>query len=68
MMGEYIIPVILGGGRIDFIGNVIARSFIETQDYAFGAALAMLVMAALSFFLVLYLYLSTRAEETTYGS
>ncbi len=66
MMGEYIIPIVLGGGRVDFIGNVIARSFIETQDYAFGAALALLVMGALTFFLVLYLYLSTRSEETTY--
>jgi spermidine/putrescine transport system permease protein len=63
MMGEYIIPIILGGGRSDLIGNVIGRSFIESQDYAFGAALAMSVMAALSFFLVLYLYLSMRTEE-----
>jgi spermidine/putrescine transport system permease protein len=63
MMGEYIIPIILGGGRSDLIGNIIGRSFIESQDYSFGAALAMTVMFALSFFLVLYLYLSTRAEQ-----
>lgn len=63
MMGEYIIPIVLGGGRIDLIGNVIGRSFIESQDYAFGAALALLVMGALSFFLVAYLYLSTKAES-----
>jgi spermidine/putrescine transport system permease protein len=67
MMGEYIIPIVLGGGRIDFIGNVIQRSFLEQQDYAFGSALALLVMAALSFFLVLYLYLSTRTEQE-YGA
>jgi spermidine/putrescine transport system permease protein len=67
MMGEYVIPLVLGGGRIDFIGNVIQRSFLEQQDYAFGSALALLVMAALSFFLVLYLYLSTRTEQE-YGA
>jgi spermidine/putrescine transport system permease protein len=67
MMGEYVIPIILGGGRIDFIGNVVQRSFLEQQDYAFGSALALLVMAALSFFLVLYLYLSTRTEQE-YGA
>jgi spermidine/putrescine transport system permease protein len=67
MMGEYIIPIILGGGRSDLIGNIIGRSFIESQDYSFGAALAMTVMAALSFFLVLYLYLSMRAEEEYEG-
>jgi spermidine/putrescine transport system permease protein len=67
MMGEYIIPIVLGGGSIDFIGNVIQRSFLEQQDYAFGSALALLVMAALSFFLALYLYLSTRTEQE-YGA
>jgi spermidine/putrescine transport system permease protein len=63
MMGEYVIPLILGGGKVDLIGNIIGRSFLEQQDYAFGSALALLVMAALSVFIVLYLWLSTRAEE-----
>jgi spermidine/putrescine transport system permease protein len=68
MMGEYVIPLVLGGGRVDFIGNVIQRSFLEQQDYAFGAALSMLVMASLSLFVVLYLYLSVRTEEEYEGA
>ena len=63
MMGEYVIPLVLGGGRVDFIGNVIQRTFLEAQDYALGSALSLLVMAALSFFVALYLYLSTRTEQ-----
>lgn len=63
MMGEYVIPQILGGGRVDLIGNVIQRAFLGQQNYAFGSALAMLVMTALSAFIVVYLWLSTRAEE-----
>jgi spermidine/putrescine transport system permease protein len=63
MMGEYVIPLVLGGGRVDFIGNVIQRAYLEQQDYAFGSALAVLVMGALSFFVILYLYLSTRTES-----
>ena len=63
MMGEYVIPLILGGGRVDFIGNTIQRLFLEAQDYALGSALALLVMGALSFFVALYLYLSTRTEQ-----
>jgi len=62
MMGEYIIPIVLGGGRIDLIGNIIGRSFLEQRDYAFGSALALLVMLALSGLIALYLYLSTRSE------
>ena len=63
MMGEYVIPLVLGGGRVDLIGNVIQRSFLEAQDYALGSALALLVMGALSFFVALYLYLSVRTEQ-----
>jgi spermidine/putrescine transport system permease protein len=63
MMGEYVIPLVLGGGRVDFIGNVIQRLFLEAQDYALGSALAVLVMLSLSFFVALYLYLSTRTEQ-----
>ena len=67
MMGEYVIPLVLGGGKVDFIGNVIQRLFLEAQDYALGAALSVLVMGALSFFVALYLYLSTRTEQE-YGA
>jgi spermidine/putrescine transport system permease protein len=63
MMGEYVIPLVLGGGKVDLVGNIIGRSFLEQQDYAFGSALALLVMAALSIFIVAYLWLSVRAEE-----
>ena len=63
MMGEYVIPLILGGGRVDFIGNVIQRTFLEAQDYALGSALALLVMGALSFFVAAYLYLSIHTEQ-----
>ena len=63
MMGEYVIPLVLGGGRVDLIGNVIQRSFLEAQDYALGSALALLVMGALSFFVAAYLYLSIHTEQ-----
>ena len=62
MMGEYVIPLVLGGGRVDLIGNVIGRSFLEQQDYAFGSALALLVMAMLSALIALYLCGSRRFE------
>jgi spermidine/putrescine transport system permease protein len=64
MMGEYVIPQILGGGKVDLMGNLIYRGFLEQQNYPFGAAVAMLMMAALSGFLVLYLRMSTRHAET----
>jgi spermidine/putrescine transport system permease protein len=65
MMGEYVIPQILGGGKVDLAGNIVRRAFLEQQNYPLGAAIAMLLMGALSVFLVAYLWLSTRHAETT---
>jgi spermidine/putrescine transport system permease protein len=64
MMGEYVIPQILGGGKVDLAGNIVRRAFLEQQNYPLGAAIAMLLMATLSVFLVLYLWMSTRATRT----
>jgi spermidine/putrescine transport system permease protein len=64
MMGEYVIPQILGGGKVDLIGNIVRRAFLEQQNYPLGAAIAMLLMGVLSVFLVLYLWMSTRATRT----
>ena len=63
MMGEYVIPQILGGGKVDLMGNILQRAFLEQQNYPLGAALAMLLMAGLSVFLVAYLWLSTRHAD-----
>jgi spermidine/putrescine transport system permease protein len=64
MMGEYVIPQILGGGKVDLMGNILRRTFLEQQSYPLGAAIAMLLMAGLSVFLVAYLWLTTRHTET----
>jgi spermidine/putrescine transport system permease protein len=67
MMGEYVIPFILGGGRVDMAGNLITRSFLEAQNYPVGSAAALLMMGALAGFLALYIFLSVRSEEE-YGA
>jgi spermidine/putrescine transport system permease protein len=64
MMGEYVIPQILGGGKVDLMGNIVQRAFLEQQNYPLGSAIAMVLMAGLSVFLVAYLWISTRHAET----
>jgi ABC-type spermidine/putrescine transport system permease subunit I len=46
--GEYVVPVILGGGKTLMYGNVVAEQFQTVGDYPFGAALSMTLMAALT--------------------
>jgi spermidine/putrescine transport system permease protein len=67
MMGEYVVPQILGGGKVDLMGNVIRRAFLEEQDYPFGAALAMLMMTALSGLVFLYVWLGARGAEARHA-
>lgn len=40
VLGEYLIPVLLGGGQIYFLGNALADLFFQSRNWPFGAALA----------------------------
>jgi spermidine/putrescine transport system permease protein len=46
--GEYVVPVILGGGKTLMYGNVVAEQFQTVGNYPFGAALSMTLMATLT--------------------
>ena len=63
MTGEYIIPNILGGGKFEFVGNLIGDQFNEAQNQPFGSALAIALMAALSIFVVIYILFATKEER-----
>jgi spermidine/putrescine transport system permease protein len=63
MTGEYIIPNILGGGKYEFVGNLIGDQFNEAQNKPFGSALAIGLMAALSVFVIVYILFATKEER-----
>lgn len=56
MMGEYVIPDMLGGGKEMFLGKIMVDQFYVVQDWPFGSAIAGL----LSFSLLLGLWLQSR--------
>ena len=39
LMGEYLIPALLGGGKVFFIGNALVDLFLQSRNWPFGAAL-----------------------------
>jgi spermidine/putrescine transport system permease protein len=63
MCGEFIIPDILGGGKYEFVGNIIGDTFGTAQNWPFGSALSISLMAALSVFVVMYIAFATREEQ-----
>jgi len=45
-LGNFIVPSFLGGSKVQMTGNLIERSFLQSRDWPFGAALALLIMAS----------------------
>lgn len=44
--GMYVIPELLGGGKSQMLGNLVARQFAEASNWPLGAAGAMLMILA----------------------
>lgn len=40
VMGEYLIPVLLGGGRTYFLGNTLVDLFLQSRNWPLGAAVS----------------------------
>ncbi|MBM4303492.1 MAG: ABC transporter permease [Deltaproteobacteria bacterium] len=56
MLGEYVIPDLLGGAKEAFLGNVMVSQFFVMQDWPFGSAIA----GMLSLLLLITLWIQTR--------
>jgi spermidine/putrescine transport system permease protein len=63
LMGEYVIPAILGGGKFFMIGNLIGEEFISAHDWAFGSALGMAVIVVLLVLIIFYFRAARRASS-----
>ncbi|MEX2650458.1 MAG: ABC transporter permease [Alphaproteobacteria bacterium] len=45
LMGEYLIPQLLGGGKVFFIGNALVDLFLQSRNWPFGSAVAITLVA-----------------------
>jgi spermidine/putrescine transport system permease protein len=63
LTGEYLIPVILGGDLTVFAGNLIAQQFLTARDWPFGAAIAMVVIGAMTVVILAFTRLAAREEQ-----
>jgi len=63
MLGEYLNPVILGGDKTIYIGNLIGQQFLDSRDWPFGAAIAMAVIATMTIVVLFYVRLVSRGER-----
>ncbi len=61
-IGAFITPNLLGGGKVNYIGNVIERQFKTARDWPFGSALSFLLVGIVLVATVIY-FRSLRGEE-----
>jgi len=47
-MSNFVIPELLGGGKMILIGNLIRDQFLEARNWPFGATLALILSAFLA--------------------
>jgi spermidine/putrescine transport system permease protein len=55
LMGDYILPQFLGGGKVYFIGNALVDLFLQSRNWPFGAAVSVALVFIM--FVTMYLYM-----------
>jgi spermidine/putrescine transport system permease protein len=55
LMGDYILPQFLGGGKVFFIGNALVDLFLQSRNWPFGAAVAVALVVIM--FVTIFFYM-----------
>jgi len=61
LMGEFLIPALLGGGKVFFVGNALVDLFLQSRNWPFGSAVAVTLVVVMLVTVSLYLR-ATRAK------
>ena len=61
-IGNFVTPALLGGGQFQMIGNVIYAQFLTANDWPFGAALSMVLIAIMMVLLLAQTWAVERAS------
>jgi spermidine/putrescine transport system permease protein len=68
MMGEYVVPTILGGAKSFLVGSLVANEILTAIDWPFGAAVSMGLIAVMLVIIFLYLRVLGRRAEDALGA
>jgi spermidine/putrescine transport system permease protein len=55
LMGEYLIPALLGGGKVFFVGNALVDLFLQSRNWPYGSAVAIALVVIMLVAIALYL-------------
>jgi spermidine/putrescine transport system permease protein len=63
MIGEYVIPSILGYGRTFLMGNALVDAFIQTRNWPFGSAMAVILILIMLVVITAYVAFLNRGRH-----
>ena len=64
LMGEYLIPALLGGGKVFFVGNALVDLFLQSRNWPFGSAVAVTLVFVMLVTVTVYMrFLLGRAAK-----
>lgn len=62
LMGEFLIPALLGGGKVFFVGNALVDLFLQSRNWAFGSAVAFTLIIIMLVTVTIYMRLIARLQ------
>jgi spermidine/putrescine transport system permease protein len=67
LMGEFLIPALLGGGKVFFVGNALVDLFLQSRNWPFGAAMALSLVAIMLLAALVHRRLARAADGRARG-
>ncbi len=64
LLGEYLIPALLGGGKVFFLGNALVDLFLQSRNWPYGSAIAVTLVVIAVIVLVAANRISHRLSGT----
>lgn len=64
LLGEYLIPQLLGGGKVFFIGNALVDLFLQSRNWPFGSAIAVTLVVVVVLVLTVAMRIAWRVAGT----
>ena len=55
LMGEFLIPAMLGGGKVFFVGNALVDLFLQSRNWPFGSAVAVALVVVMLVTVTVYM-------------
>ncbi len=60
LMGEFLIPALLGGGKVFFVGNALVDLFLQSRNWPYGSAVAVTLVVVMLITVTIYMRLIKR--------